>query len=64
MGMKVRADSHLPLWRQSINRWPADRREAWEHLAAKLEYEAADFYPTREAAEKAAWEVLAVEVSR
>lgn len=51
-------DEPPPLWRQSITRWSKDDQEEWAERAAIMEYLAADENPHREAAEKAAWNLI------
>ena len=63
MGFAGRSKDYVPIWRTSMKQWTADQREAYEHLAATLQYEAADVYPTREAAEKGAWDLIAEKIA-
>jgi hypothetical protein len=49
--------------RAMAKRFGADEREAFEHLAARLEYDAADVYSSREAAEEAAFYMVIDEMT-
>jgi hypothetical protein len=48
----------LALWRRVIARWSPDRQFDWAERAAILEYDASDVYPMRDAAERAAFEMM------
>ncbi len=39
MGRRTRnPDVHVPLWRQTVNRWSEAQRQEWEERAAIKEY--------------------------
>lgn len=51
--MKGRADSHPPLWRQTVSRWSRDEQIDWAERAAIREY---DGGMARAEAERAAFD--------